>query len=786
MRRISKKRPAPEANAGRDRPKDAQPDAPLHPLIKLQETAGNRAVQGLLRSHAIQAKLKISQPEDAHEREADQIAEQSVSSAIPAQASASSAPEDINRAATQAGEVSAPNDSAQRTGAGQSLDHSTRSSMEGHLGVDLSPVRIHTGGEAAKAARDVKARAFTVGHDVVFGEGEYSPGTSEGQRLLAHELTHVAQQTGAAGRPVTDRPQELSRDAAPEAAPASLMGAKPDAVKAPQPPVFQEVLDYDRIAAQIHEGISGGWFFGLGTDEEGVYRALQELDRDPQAIKLLKAKYLEKYGESLESAIHGDFSGTELEYALQLLNMGDPKSAQAIEAVPSTDEEWIAAAKRIGKAVNRAGTDEEAIYAVLLPLNRDPELIKRLEAAYAREYGEDLRARIDSEMSSSEKDYALHLMGEGGASPGGAFAILTYIKEEAEKKAQTPPAIDPASKFSTVLKEKYLKDYLANPTAEEGKKATSEKIGRQMEGRTTTSGVEVKPEGGAWRPAANRWEEFAIRSWNKEKIPELPLLARFHPLFKNISNLPPEISAATDILMGENIANLPLINVPFLVGNVNPEIADFNADVTGGGKNISQLMHWGTGVKYSDLPRDAMRDLFVAYEKWHLEAWDVFGQDPINDLIAEEQGRILGAELRKGGAGAIKDEATLQGFLNQSFLESRAWVGSLLRMRRNELEWWILAKEQKKAQFHWDPGDAWKIWPDKTVTQMLASGMSEKDVKDSYLVRSQIEIYTLIYEADKWEKEHGPIEITPLQKALVEGGFDSLIADMTLKQEGKK
>jgi hypothetical protein len=64
------------------------------------------------------------------------------------------------------------------------------------FGYDFSRVRIHVGAGAAAAARAVNARAFTVGDSIVFGPGEYAPGSGEGQRLLAHELTHVVQQTG--------------------------------------------------------------------------------------------------------------------------------------------------------------------------------------------------------------------------------------------------------------------------------------------------------------------------------------------------------------------------------------------------------------------------------------------------------------------------------------------------------------------------------------------------------------------------------------------------------------
>src|SRR5712691_7910193 len=78
---------------------------------------------------------------------------------------------------------------------GQSLDAGTRAFMEPRFGHDFSQVRVHTDARAAESARAVNALAYAVGHDVVFGTGQYTPGTSEGQRLLAHELTHVVQQS---------------------------------------------------------------------------------------------------------------------------------------------------------------------------------------------------------------------------------------------------------------------------------------------------------------------------------------------------------------------------------------------------------------------------------------------------------------------------------------------------------------------------------------------------------------------------------------------------------------
>lgn len=79
---------------------------------------------------------------------------------------------------------------------GQPLDTTTRAFMEPRFGHDFSHVRLHTDAKAAESARAVNALAYTVGRDVVFGAGQYQTRTTTGRQLLAHELTHVVQQTG--------------------------------------------------------------------------------------------------------------------------------------------------------------------------------------------------------------------------------------------------------------------------------------------------------------------------------------------------------------------------------------------------------------------------------------------------------------------------------------------------------------------------------------------------------------------------------------------------------------
>ena len=79
------------------------------------------------------------------------------------------------------------------SGGGGGLPSGSLRFFEPRLGVDLSGVRVHHDGGAARLAASVNARAFTVGRDVFFGAGEWAPGTARGDRLLAHELTHTIQ-----------------------------------------------------------------------------------------------------------------------------------------------------------------------------------------------------------------------------------------------------------------------------------------------------------------------------------------------------------------------------------------------------------------------------------------------------------------------------------------------------------------------------------------------------------------------------------------------------------------
>jgi hypothetical protein len=109
-------------------------------------------------------------------------------------------------------------------GGGQALGDGVRGSMEQAFGADFGGVKVHTDGEADSLNQSLQARAFTTGQDIFFRQGEYNPGSTQGQELLAHELTHVVQQNG----PTLRRQVEEGVEEAPPSA-TGYVGLNPKA-----------------------------------------------------------------------------------------------------------------------------------------------------------------------------------------------------------------------------------------------------------------------------------------------------------------------------------------------------------------------------------------------------------------------------------------------------------------------------------------------------------------------------------------------------------------------------
>ncbi len=161
----------------------------------------------------LQTKLKVNEPGDIYEQEADRVADQVL--ATPAHPGVSGSPPRIQRfSANSNGQMQAAPVSVERALAspGSPLNPALRQDMEQRFGHDFSKVRVHSDGASERSARHVNAHAYTSGYDIVFGPGRFAPGTIEGRCLLAHELTHVVQQTGAGGGWVANPATAIQRD----------------------------------------------------------------------------------------------------------------------------------------------------------------------------------------------------------------------------------------------------------------------------------------------------------------------------------------------------------------------------------------------------------------------------------------------------------------------------------------------------------------------------------------------------------------------------------------------
>jgi hypothetical protein len=172
-----------------------------------------------LATGAIQAKLAINTPGDEYEQEADRIAERVMRASEPRlqrqcacgascptckteQAAGKHERLQTKRAeSSRQAQTTAPAIVHEALGGhGQPLDSAVRTFMEPRFGHDFSRVRVHTDERAATSARAINAQAYTVGNDIVFARGSFDSRSTEGRRLLAHELTHVVQQSaGSAG-----------------------------------------------------------------------------------------------------------------------------------------------------------------------------------------------------------------------------------------------------------------------------------------------------------------------------------------------------------------------------------------------------------------------------------------------------------------------------------------------------------------------------------------------------------------------------------------------------------
>jgi hypothetical protein len=211
------KNPNQAADRSAGRPGQAARSGPETEILALQRAAGNQTVRRLVqRAHlrlsrfAGHPRVGVSHPSDKQELEAERVESDLHSQANLIAGSIGEAPGRTP--------VAASKQNGRRIGLdrGQSIPATDRAFFESHFRTDLGSVRLHRGAAAAELVEALGARAITLGSDIALGSGEYTPGTTAGQQLLAHELAHVAQQQSSPTAVIHRKPREKLSDLSAE------------------------------------------------------------------------------------------------------------------------------------------------------------------------------------------------------------------------------------------------------------------------------------------------------------------------------------------------------------------------------------------------------------------------------------------------------------------------------------------------------------------------------------------------------------------------------------------
>jgi Domain of unknown function (DUF4157) len=188
---------------------------------------------------------------------------------------------------------------------GQPLDPAVRAFMEPRFGEDFNQVRMHRDAGASQSAEAVNARAYTVGDDLVFGRGEYSPETAQGRSLIAHELAHVVQQRGAMdSHPVLQRASKTAKTSAGEFV----------------------ATDYDPTRVRG----AGGIITGYGADITITFKANEGVDAE-------KIAFVQTALSMKDGQVYNKFEGDEDEKQVnesRMIPSGKPEAGTHIDQLP--------------------------------------------------------------------------------------------------------------------------------------------------------------------------------------------------------------------------------------------------------------------------------------------------------------------------------------------------------------------------------------------------------------------------------------------------------------------
>jgi hypothetical protein len=332
-----------------------------------------------------------------------------------------------------------PTSQAFAFGSGEPLDASTRASMEQGFGHDFGEVRVHTDEGARESAEALSARAFTVGSQLVFGLGEYSPRSEPGRRLLAHELTHVIQQrSGTVQQAATiSRPGDPSERQADRIADAVSAGRRAPELPAARRGVVAPTgaLAVQRQPIPYVDRQEIPWFYPIqyGLD-------------DPHSVPVGKAGRLARRGLDFMSKWGRNASPVKVLWLYFKLNKSGfadladvSKRVKLVKALQSHVDQLERDARMLRNAVNEEWQAEEGLPNY--PLETDESaghvMVTPDELAYVEQYYEaaalvandamDARAKFNESIAGWD-DVVAQAKASGDFTRGAAWDAVTDLE----------------------------------------------------------------------------------------------------------------------------------------------------------------------------------------------------------------------------------------------------------------------------------------------------------------------------------------------------------------------
>jgi hypothetical protein len=276
-----------------------------------------------------------------------------------------------------------------KKGSGQKLDSSIAEKAGGVMGQDFSDVNVHTDKESDSLNRQLGAKAFTTGNDIFFQSGAYDPGSSAGQELISHELTHVVQQ-GGSGAPVQGKmtvndPNDAYESEADSVAD-MVMNAPDEAVAQRQPLEEEEEMMQPKLDPSLQRQ----------EEEEAMPKLDPHLQRqeEEEAMPKLDPHLQRQEEEEAMPKLDPHLQRQEEEEAMQM--KPDPNLQRQDEEEPMM---------KVDPALQRQ--EEEEMMAKLDPnLQRqdEEEPMMKVDPALQRQEEEEMMAKLDPSLQRQDEE----------------------------------------------------------------------------------------------------------------------------------------------------------------------------------------------------------------------------------------------------------------------------------------------------------------------------------------------------------------------------------------------